>query len=493
MTDHTSSPRPGRDVPLRPRTLPPDPRIGNVTRRVVDDEAAPPSAYRAARPDRGRRAATFAARTGAGEGASVVDPPDSGAATTGVARHRLEPVDGTGGGFWHGRRRWFAVAAAVVAIGLVAAAAFAFGRGGANDSGNPASSSSSSAPSASAGTTHAGSTATTGSTVPTYGPAFTVAFAGDNNGDGLSDATMAQGMAQRLGAMTPLLSGADLTVANLETAITQRGTPAPKTFTFRAPATILQGLQSAGIDVASMANNHGMDYGTEGLQDSIAAKHAAAIKVIGIGANDGEAFAPAVVDVKGTKVAVIAATQVLDANLQTLWTATPTQGGLASAKRVDRLVAEVRKAKAAGQVPIVFLHWGTEKMTCPNPQQEALATTLRGAGAAAVIGGHAHRVLSGGYLGDTYVDYGLGNFGFYAASGPAAKTGVLTLTFDKGKVVKDVWSPGVIVNRSPQPLSGAAAASALAQWNALRSCTNLTAGPGASTGTAATSSTTAAP
>jgi len=172
-----------------------------------------------------------------------------------------------------------------------------------------------------------------------------------------------------------------------------------------------------------------------------------------------------------------------------LWTATATQGGLASAKRVDRLVAEVRKAKAAGQVPIVFLHWGTERQTCPNPQQVQLGQTLRDAGAAAVIGGHAHRVLSGGYLGDAYVDYGLGNFGFYAAGGAASKTGVLTLTFDKGKVVKDVWAPGVIVNRSPQPLSGEAAASALAEWNALRSCTNLTPTP-AATGT---TTTTAAP
>ena len=270
---------------------------------------------------------------------------------------------------------------------------------------------------------------------------------------------MAQGMAQRLAPMAPLLTGADLTVANLETAITERGTPAPKAFTFRAPATILQGMQAAGIDVASMANNHGMDFGAEGLQDSIAAKRAAPIKVVGIGAEENEAFAPAVVDVKGTKVAVIAATQVLDGNLQSLWTATTTQGGLASAKRVDRLVAEVGKAKAAGQVPIVFLHWGTERQTCPNPQQVLLGQTLRDAGAAAVVGGHAHRVLSGGYLGDTYVGYGLGNFGFYAASGAASKTGVLTLTLDKGKVVKDVWSPGVIVNRSPQPLSGAAAAS----------------------------------
>jgi len=380
----------------------------------------------------------------------------------------------------------------IVVIALIAAAAFAIGGddgGGDDDGGGPGSTATSSATSATSGQPEGGSPASTGTTAPTYGPPFTIAFAGDSNGENLADAAMAQGMAQRLAPMTPLLSGADLAVANLETAVTERGTPAPKAFTFRAPATILQGMQAAGIDVASMANNHGMDFGTEGLQDSIAAKRTAPIKVIGIGAEENEAFGAAVVDVKGTKVAVIAATQVLDGNLQTLWTATATQGGLASAKRVDRLVAEVRKAKAAGQVPIVFLHWGTERTTCPNPQQVQLGQTLRDAGAAAVVGGHAHRVLSGGYLGDTYVDYGLGNFGFFAASGAASKTGVLTLTFDKGKVVKDVWAPGVIVNRSPQPLSGEAAASALAEWNALRSCTNLTPTP-AATGT---TTTTAAP
>ena len=92
------------------------------------------------------------------------------------------------------------------------------------------------------------------------------------------------------------------------------------------------------------------------------------------------------------------------------------------------MLAEVKKAKATADIVIVFLHWGTEKNECPNPAQEKLATTLAQAGTTLIIGGHAHRVLSGGFLGTSFVDYGLGNFGFHASSPDAAHTGVLTVT-----------------------------------------------------------------
>ncbi len=285
---------------------------------------------------------------------------------------------------------------------------------------------------------------------------------------------MANAMAGRLSAMKDLLSGADLTVANLETAITARGIQATKAFTFRAPPSILSGLQAAGVDVVSMANNHGLDFGPDGLQDSLAAKHSAPIPVVGIGANDTEAFTPAHFTVKGVRIAVIGATQVLDSNLITAWTATAEHGGLASAKRVDRLVAEVKKAKVSSDIVIVFLHWGTEKNVCPNPAQKELAHTLAAAGTTLIIGGHAHRVESGGFLGKSFVDYGLGNFGFHASSPDAAHTGVLTVTMQGATVKGYEWHPGLIRDSVPYPLSGAAARQAVAEWNRLRACTDLT-------------------
>jgi len=309
------------------------------------------------------------------------------------------------------------------------------------------------------------------------GDPITIAFAGDNNGEALPAVDMANAMAGRLAAMKDLLSSADLTVANLETSITQRGTAAPKQFTFRAPPSILEGMQAVGVDVVSMANNHGLDFGPEGLQDSLAAKQIAPIPVVGIGANDDEAFAPAKVTVKGQRVSIIGATQVLDSSLITLWTATADHPGMASAKRVDRLTAEVRKARADSDTVIVFLHWGVEKSTCPSPSQQQLAKTLADAGADLIIGGHAHRVQSGGYLGRAFVDYGLGNFGFRASSPDAAHTGVLTLTVQGRDVLAYRWQPGIIRNATPYPLAGAEAQQALDTWNSLRSCTGLSATP----------------
>ncbi len=317
---------------------------------------------------------------------------------------------------------------------------------------------------------------TTAPVRPTGAP-ITIAFAGDINGEGLPDADMADAMAARLAAMAPTLSGADLTIANLETAITNRGAGAAKAFTFRAPPSILDGLRSAGIDIASMANNHGMDYGLDGLSDSLAARASSPIPVIGVGANDAEAFAPAKVTVKGQRVSVLAATQVLDRTLADLWTATPVQPGLASAKRVDRLVAEVRKARTDSDVVIVFLHWGVEKSTCPSQSQQDLARTLADAGADVIIGGHAHRVQGGGFLGTAFVDYGLGNFAFRALGPEAQRTGVLTVTVQGRAVQAYRWVPGIIQDSSPLPLSGADALRAVDTWNALRTCTGLSPAP----------------
>jgi poly-gamma-glutamate synthesis protein (capsule biosynthesis protein) len=142
---------------------------------------------------------------------------------------------------------------------------------------------------------------------------------------------------------------------------------------------------------------------------------------------------------------------------------------------VDRLVAAVEAARADTDTLVVFLHWGTEKQTCPNQAQLDLAPRLVAAGAGVVVGSHAHRVLGGGYLGGAYVDYGLGNFVFYSGgSGAGAETGVLTLTATGRQISDPVWHPARIGSDDlPRLLTGDAAAAASAKWDALRPCTGL--------------------
>ncbi|MFD2356457.1 CapA family protein [Nonomuraea ferruginea] len=127
------------------------------------------------------------------------------------------------------------------------------------------------------------------------------------------------------------------------------------------------------MDVASMANNHGMDYMETGLADSLAAIKKSRFPIVGIGRDDDQAFKPFRKTVNGNRVAIIGATQVLDSEFINAWTAAPGKGGLASAKDEPRLIKAVRQARKNSDTVIVHLHWGTEMQKCPNPAQLSLA------------------------------------------------------------------------------------------------------------------------
>jgi poly-gamma-glutamate synthesis protein (capsule biosynthesis protein) len=306
------------------------------------------------------------------------------------------------------------------------------------------------------------------------GASVTIAFGGDVHfEDEVRDQLDRRGTAM-LDAIAPTLGGADVTIVNLETAITERGDPVPKAYNFRAPARALDALGAAGVDVVSMANNHGLDYGDEGFADSLAAEHGQGVAIIGIGNNAAEAYAPFVTEVRGQRIAIIAATQVLDDSLIADWTATDDHRGLASAKEVERLTAAVASARATADTVVVFLHWGTEKAQCPQDRQTTLATQLVDAGADIIVGGHAHRLQGAGRLGGAFVGYGLGNFVWYADGGDSATTGVLTVAITGRRVDSSSWSPARIRDGVPVPLVGDEATRAEAKWQALRDCTNLT-------------------
>lgn len=308
------------------------------------------------------------------------------------------------------------------------------------------------------------------------GKAVTLAFAGDINFEGVNRSRLDADPATVLEPIAPVLRAADVAVGNLETALGTEGSPWPgKEFTFRAPGSAIGALRAAGLDVVSMANNHGMDYGVAGLASSLEIVRAQPDRfVIGIGGDEAEAYRPFVTEVRGQRIAVIGATQVLDSSTIPTWTATASQGGLASAKRVDRLVAEVQQARANADTVIVFLHWGIELETCPSGDQKALAEALVAAGADVVVGGHAHRVQGAGRLGSALVGYGLGNFLWNATSAESATSGVLEVTVTGRRVDGYRWVPARIQGGVPQVLDGTAAASAaVQQWDDKRGCTGL--------------------
>lgn len=312
-----------------------------------------------------------------------------------------------------------------------------------------------------------------------------IALAGDVHFEGAL-ASRLRDPATALAPSTAALAAADLAIVNLETSVGTGGSPEPgKRFTFSAGPAAFEALAAAGIDVATMANNHALDFGRARLPSTLRAADAAAaatpsLSVIGIGRNAREAFEPALVGVGGTVVATVAASLAAEdptADPTGHWAATSARSGVADAVDPARLLATVRRADRTADVVVVYLHWGIQGERCPTPGQRRLATRLVDAGADVVAGTHAHVLQGDGRLDEGYVAYGLSNFAWYSP-GP---TGVLTLTVqppgdrsEGAEILRSAWWPAQIgVDGLATRLGGAEAAGFRAERETLRACAGL--------------------
>jgi poly-gamma-glutamate capsule biosynthesis protein CapA/YwtB (metallophosphatase superfamily) len=318
------------------------------------------------------------------------------------------------------------------------------------------------------------------------GNPVTLAFGGDVHFEGPLAVRLADNPETALdGDIATLMSGSDISMTNFESALISGpcNDPQPKQYVFHTSASALTAFKAAHVTLVTEANNHGEDCGRPGLAQALAIAKAAHYPIVGIGANAAQAFKPYRATVHGQRIAIFGATEVLDSNLITSWTATPTQAGLASAYQEGELVSAVQKARKDTDTVIVFLHWGTETQECPNSVQAPLAKALVKAGADIVVGSHAHVELGAGYLGTALVDYGLGNLAFYNTSPPEIYSGALHVTVTGRHIDKFSWRPAQISGGLPVPLSGSAATTALQRWEGLRRCTGLSAAPGRSLAT----------
>lgn len=246
---------------------------------------------------------------------------------------------------------------------------------------------------------------------------------------------------------------ADLTILNVETAITSAGKAEVKTFTFRSDLSLPNRLAAAGVDVVSLANNHAIDYGKPAMLETIERLSAGGITPVGAGRTLAEALAPAELIVGGQSVAVLAASQIIPSGS---WVATGSQAGIASAGKhvIDRntqnLLQAVRAARATNDVVFVVLHWGIEGDFCPSVVQRKLGAQLRAAGATAVLGAHPHVlqpiVTDSEGLGELghrrgLIAYSLGNFIWDPRGGATGDTGLLELRFAGADLIGHQFHP----------------------------------------------------
>ena len=207
-------------------------------------------------------------------------------------------------------------------------------------------------------------------------------------------------------AVADVLGAADITIANMEGTFTERGTQATKFYTFRTPPRHAIGLAQAGIDVVALGNNHTMDYGAVGLQDTLKALADAEVPYSGAGMNARDARNPVVIEVDGLRIAFLSYNGVTEATF-----AGETTPGVARADAAT-VHLDVVGALNSTDIVIVSLHDGTEYQDAPTAAQRAFAQAAIDAGAALVLGSHAHVFQGWQSYGDGVIVWGLGNFVF---------------------------------------------------------------------------------
>ena len=213
----------------------------------------------------------------------------------------------------------------------------------------------------------------------------------------------------------------DLTVINMECAVSDLGNPVPKAFNFRCDPAALPSALEAGVDVANLANNHTLDFGREALVDSVVNLRAAGIHPVGAGSNYEEAYTPALLEVRGWKIAVLGFGGVLDTRA---WLATEDRPGIASGDDRADMVAAVERAAEIADLVIVTIHWGRQLDTQPRPDDIAHAEAMVAAGADIIFGHHQHRVGPLGEIDGKPVAWGLGHIVWRRINPVSAQTTV---------------------------------------------------------------------
>lgn len=231
------------------------------------------------------------------------------------------------------------------------------------------------------------------------------------------------------------LSEPDLTAGNLEFPVTKRGTPVTGTpYVFKGSPDVLPSIRNAGFDVLSLANNHALDQGVEGMLDTMKYLDEAGLSHMGAGNNDTEAFTPVIKEVRGIKVAYIGLSRVVPFSS---WKADKNVAGLAETYDTRRATEAIAKAKKEADIVVVMVHWGKERVDQPEPYQKDFGKQYIDAGADLVIGSHPHVLQGFEMYKGKWIAYSLGNFIFSSyPKETAGETGVLDALCTKTGIVR---------------------------------------------------------
>lgn len=230
---------------------------------------------------------------------------------------------------------------------------------------------------------------------------------------------------------------ADYAVANLEGPVTAQRRPPEKSIDFQFEPVVIDALAATGIDAFSQANNHALDQGNAGYQDSTAALRAAGFLVFGHQVQDGD-ISFATTTVNGIKIALMG------------WNTTDNPMDRADAS------AAIQRAQAQADIVIAYLHWGPEYQDRPARAEVETAHWLVDRGLDAVIGGHPHWVQGMSLYKGKPIVWSLGNFVFDQDFSVETKQGMaVKLDVNANGILSLQPIPLQIIASQPSPVLGA--------------------------------------
>jgi hypothetical protein len=242
-------------------------------------------------------------------------------------------------------------------------------------------------------------------------------------------------------AVLPILKRAPVVLGNLEGPLAQKAQKQNRNFSYRAKPRVASSLLRAGINVLTLANNHLVDCGREGVLETLEALAVAGVTPLGAAANENAAHEPVVREAGGLRIGLLgyywnrrcAATASLPGSAMGVF---------------EELETDIRKLRSQVDRVVVTFHWGRPYKPEPSPRARAKARFAIDCGAHAVVGHHPHIIQAFEIHRSRPIFYSIGNFAF--GSGNSRAEGLLLgFRFEDARTLVNVY-PLYVKNRDPR-------------------------------------------
>ena len=256
-------------------------------------------------------------------------------------------------------------------------------------------------------------------------------------------------------SVRPLFRRAPIGLANLEGPIAREAEKTERNYTYRVSPRTTKAMLKAGINVVTLANNHLLDCGRDGVLETLQHLDEAGVAAIGAGANKQAAHAPAILPAGDLRVGLLGYYWNQRTSARGPWP------GSALDTPPELLAADIAGLKGKVDRIVATFHWGVPYVREPSEADRAKARFAVDCGADIVIGHHPHVVQPFEIYRGRPIFYSVGNFTF-GSGNSRGESLLLGVRFEKTQTIIEIY-PAYVKNRDPrvhyQPkiLRGAAA------------------------------------